>query len=180
MGSVMWAFSDESERADTMYFGVLLVPASRVPPARRALRGLLLPGQRRVHTAKESPRRRRELLDVVAALDVQAVVLHVRRPLGLHRVTARQMLVERACEEVSRSSVVSWQLDDQEPVQAARDRHDIDGHLHRTGESFVYDHRPSASEPLLWAIDAVLWAVGTGGEWRRRVSGIVDVRRIEP
>ena len=177
---MMWAFSDESERADTMLFGVLLVPAAVVAPARRELRALLLPGQRRVHTAKESPRRRRELLDVVAGLDVEAVVFSVRRPAGLHRISARETLLEHACDELARHEVASWLLDDQEPVQAARDRHVIDHHLRGTGSALVYDHRSSASEPLLWAIDAVLWAVGTGGEWRRRVGGLVDVRRIKP
>ena len=176
----MWAFSDESERADTMLFGVLLVPSSAIAPARRELRAMLLPGQRRVHTGKESARRRRELLDVVARIDATAVILSLRRPAGLHRVEARQLLLERACDELSRHTVVSWHLDDQEPVQAARDRFVIDQQLRRADRELVYDHRPSASEPLLWAIDAALWAVGSGGEWRRRVSGIVEVKRVDP
>ena len=43
----------------------------------------------------------------------------------------------------------------------------------------VYDHRSSTSEPLLWAVDAVVWAVGAGGDWRRRVDPIVTVRRVK-
>lgn len=176
----MWAFSDESERADTMLFGVLGVPSPAIAPARRELRAMLLPGQRRVHTAKESARRRRELLDVVAGNDALAVILGLRRPAGLHRVDARRLLLERACDELSRHALVSWHLDDQEPVQAARDRHAIDQQLRRDERELVYDHRPSVSEPLLWAIDAALWAVGSGGEWRRRVSGIGEIKRIDP
>lgn len=53
----MWAYSDESERGATLLFGLTVVPAHRVVEARRRLRSLLLPGQRRLHTAKESPSR---------------------------------------------------------------------------------------------------------------------------
>jgi hypothetical protein len=30
------------------------------------------------------------------------------------------------------------------------------------------------------ASDAALWAVGSGGEWRRRASGIVEIKRVDP
>ena len=95
-----WAFSDESERAATMLLGVMLVEPSAAGEARKALRTLLLPGQRRVHTAKESLRRRRQLLEVVANIE--------------------------------------------------------------------------------WAIDAVLWAAGPGGDWRRRIDERVRVVEIRP
>jgi hypothetical protein len=29
-------------------------------------------------------------------------------------------------------------------------------------------------EPLLWVADAVTWAVGAGGDWRRRVAPMLD------
>src|SRR4051812_6375359 len=94
----MRAFSDESERANLMLFGVLLVPEATVVAARRDLRGILLAGQRRVHTAKESPSRRRLLLDVIAGLDVTGVVLSVRRPPGAHRAALRRRLLEAAIQ----------------------------------------------------------------------------------
>jgi hypothetical protein len=72
---VNWAFSDESERGSLMLFGMMTVSTAEVVRARKELRALLLPGQRRVHTAKESPPRRRQLLDVVGGLDVEAIVL---------------------------------------------------------------------------------------------------------
>ncbi len=66
----MWAFSDESERAGVMLLDVVLVSPGEVAGARRSLRALLLPGQRQVHTAKESPRRRRAVLDPPAGRPV--------------------------------------------------------------------------------------------------------------
>jgi hypothetical protein len=33
---------------------------------------------------------------------------------------------------------------------------------------------------MLWAADALSWAVGAGGDWRRRVDMIVTIRHVEP
>jgi hypothetical protein len=175
-----WAFSDESERGNLMLLGLLLVPAGAVHDARRDLRGLLLPGQRRVHTSDESARRRRQLLDVVASLDATAVVLTIRRPADVRRAEARGRLLAAAAAEVVARHVVTWILDDQHPAQAARDRYDLDHSLRGIPAAPVYDHRPSASEPLLWAVDTIVWAVGAGEDWRRRVEHTVSVRRIGP
>jgi hypothetical protein len=44
----------------------------------------------------------------------------------------------------------------------------------------VFDQRRSHTEPLLWAADALCWAVGIGGDWRRRVETVVTVIDIGP
>ena len=76
----MWAFSDESERSGTMLLSVVLIRPADIAAARVRLNALLLPGQRRVHTAKESARRRHIVLDTVAHIDgLSAVVLLHRR-----------------------------------------------------------------------------------------------------
>ncbi len=176
----MWAFSDESERADRMLLGVLFVETQAVSGARRSLRGLLLPGQRRVHTAKESPRRRLEVLGLVARLEAESVVFVVRRPSGVRRVDARGSLLRAAAAEVMERRAVAWLLDRQDPAQAARDRQVIDRAIHAHPSPVVYDHRTSEGEPLLWAVDALVWAAGAGGEWRRRISAVVEVRAVQP
>lgn len=71
---MLWAFSDESERAGLMLVTVVLLPPGAAQDIRATMRGLLLPGQRRVHTAQESPRRRRVVLDTVARIDELAAV----------------------------------------------------------------------------------------------------------
>ena len=179
----MWAFSDESERANLMVLAVVLVPADAVDDARGALTGLLLAGQRRVHAAKESPRRRRVLLDTVARVEIlTAVVLRYRRTPGVDRLSGRHLLLQAAAGLIVGSGVTAWTLDDQDPTQRARDRasiaHALTGVDHRLHP--VYDHRPSRSEPLLWAADAVCWAAGAGGDWQRRIAGRLTVRDIGP
>lgn len=38
------------------------------------------------------------------------------------------------------------------------------------GKSEAHDR---TSEPLLWVPDALAWAYGKGGDWRRRMDGVV-------
>ncbi len=175
----LWAFTDESERAGLMLLGVLILPAGAIHDARRELRGLLLPGQRRIHTSDESARRRRLLLDVIRTLEAQTIIWTLRRPPGLGRVEARDLLLGAAVRELTSRRVVSWLLDGQDPAQQARDRGAIGRALPAAAPGMVYDHRSSTGEPLLWAVDGVVWAVGAGRDWRRR-AGEVDVRELHP
>ena len=65
-------------------------------------------------------------------------------------------------------------LDRQDPAHTARDRQTIVTALSGT-HSLEYGHRPSHEEPLLWAVDGLVWACGAGGDWRRRVDTLVDI-----
>ncbi len=177
----VWAFSDESERSGVMLFAVVLLEPGEVDSARRRMRELLLPGQRKVHTANESPRRRRIVIDTVSRLDgFSAIVLRYRRPPGTTRVAGRHLLLQAATGLIVGSGVTSWVLDGQDDAQLARDRSAIahalagvDRQLHP-----VYDHRPASSDALLWTADAVCWAVGAGGEWSARLRTVLTIRDI--
>jgi hypothetical protein len=177
----VWAFSDESERADRMLVGVVLIPTGALDTARSRLRGLLLPGQRRIHTSNESSRRRRALLDTLARIEnLTGVVLAFRRPPGTDRVAGRRRLLTAATEQVVHRGVTAWILDDLPPSQRMRDRASVEAALRvlTTGPVPVYDHRRSHTEPLLWAADALCWAAGSGGDWWRRVSGLAEVQEV--
>ena len=133
------------------------------------MRGLLFPGERSFHTAKEHPRRRRQVLHTIAGFDrVTAVVVRYRRPAGVERIDGRRLLIQAATGLVVASGVNLWVLDDQDPHQRDRDRAAITRTL--AGIDPVlrpsFDHRPSRDDPLLWVADAVCWAVGAGNEWR--------------
>lgn len=182
----MWAFSDESERANQMLVGIVFVSPADIGPVRAELRGLLLAGQRRIHTSDESARRRRVLLDTIARTDgLRAVGLIYRRPAGVDRVQGRHLLLGAAACLVVERGVTAWTLDDQHPAQRARDRASIAQTLHHLhpDPALVYDgyeHRRSHTEPLLWAADAICWAIGAGGDWRRRVEAILTIDEVDP
>lgn len=179
----MWAFSDESERSNLMVLGVVLIPPGAVDDGRARLRALLMAGERGLHTSDESQRRRRVLLDTVARTgELSAVVIRYRRPAGTDHIGARHLLLQAATGLVVGSGVSSWTLDNTDPAQRARDRasiaHALGGVDRRLRPD--YDHRRSRTEPLLWAADAVCWAVSAGGDWQQRIAPILTVRDIRP
>jgi hypothetical protein len=38
---------------------------------------------------------------------------------------------------------------------------------------FSYAHVPPTTEPMLWVPDAIAWAYGNGGDWRRRAARLI-------
>ncbi|HWB34749.1 MAG TPA: hypothetical protein VHA75_01865, partial [Rugosimonospora sp.] len=40
--------------------------------------------------------------------------------------------------------------------------------------SLRYEHLRGHEEPLLWIPDAIAWAYGAGGDWRRRISSLLE------
>jgi hypothetical protein len=67
-----------------------------------------------------------------------------------------------------------------EPIDSLvhRDRSVVINEMQRQGRpnGFVYEHLAARLEPNLWAADAVAWAYGAGGDWRRRILGLVDIQ----
>ncbi|HEX9856702.1 MAG TPA: hypothetical protein VGC47_15430 [Acidimicrobiia bacterium] len=43
----------------------------------------------------------------------------------------------------------------------------------------TYSHHTPTNEPLLWVPDAVAWAWGRGGSWRRWIQDLGMVRSVE-
>lgn len=183
MADLRWAYSDESERANTMSMTVAMIAPARAGEIRSTMRGLLLPGQRRVHMAKEGARRQRAIVDVIGSLQgVEAVTARLRRPMQLDRVEARRHLIEHVLDLAIARGVGSWTLEDVPPSQRARDNDAISRVLRLNGaqDRLVYDHRRSHEEPMLWIPDVLGWAVGAGGDWRRRTRGAVEIQEVVP
>lgn len=38
----------------------------------------------------------------------------------------------------------------------------------------AYEHLRPHEDPALWIPDAVAWCFGAGGDWRRRISALVE------
>lgn len=166
-----------------MLLSVAITNQGSVDAARRTMRNLLLSGERRVHAAKESPSRRRLVLDAVGRIDgLSAVVIRLRRPDGVGRLRGRHPFLQAATGFVVSAGVASWSLDDQDVVQRARDRASIAHALAGLTSQLAptYDHRSSYGEPLLWAADAIRWAAGAGGDWRRRLGHVMAPHDLRP
>ncbi|WP_343991771.1 hypothetical protein [Nocardioides dubius] len=136
-------FIDETKAKGYVVVAVLC-PDTSLSLARRAIGGLVLPGQRSIHMKQEGPRRRQAIADVVTGLvpsGVHAVVLDAGRgpsPERVRRKRALEAIVELAA--------------------------------HGSPASLVID----LDQPLLALPDVVAWCWARGGEWRRRVSPVVS------
>lgn len=163
------AFVDESIRGHQRYLlGCVLVEARSLTLCVGHSSTIKI-ANRRVHFTNESPKRRTEILQLIASLPVQSFVVVCRRSHGVRQVEARaaclRIIVEQLqLDEVGRLVVESRQ-DDREDVRLIE-------RVRSAEPQLVFEHRRPKEEPLLWIADAVTWAVGTGGEWRDLVEPI--------
>lgn len=173
------AYVDESIRGRDYILCVSLVPSSEVKVIRRKVRALASPGQRRIHFSRESDGRRRVFLRDVAALGTRSIIYvgrHHDQPVARDAVLTAMVhdLIEIA---------TTWLVLESRAGQDARDRSTIARAMGSRGATALsYVHNQAHEEPLLWVPDAVAWAWGRGGSWRklaRRLELIVEVKKIE-
>jgi hypothetical protein len=168
-----WFFGDEWQRGAR--YGYVVIAASNpqdLAGIRRELRGILLPGERRLHMSGEKPARRRVALDLVARLPVRALVVQT---VG-HPSDAREECLGRLLPMLEKAEAARLTLERPDQAQEARDRRCIRHLLDRGAgpADLVYEHADPHGEPMLWAADIVAWAVGKGNGWAPRVSNIVE------
>ncbi|MGW6443979.1 hypothetical protein [Lentzea sp. NPDC055074] len=167
------AFVDESRRNNTYLLAVALVPPGRLHTFRKALRCLLMSGQRELHCKKETPSRRKAITSRL--VEVQVSVRLYKRSCDQGDEQARQACLRRLVEDLLNAGAHRLVLDS----RAQRDQHDlltIRTSLGRVALStnLVYEHCRASNEELLWIADFAAWCYGSGGEWRERVMPIVE------
>jgi hypothetical protein len=170
------AFVDESARRGEYIICVTTCPAIDLDAARRRLRGLRLPGQRRLHFADENDRRRRSILSKMATLGTCSELYVAKDPSAR---SARAAVIGTAVTQLARRGVRRLTLESREG-QDEQDRIVIYRSL-QGGLPLEYRHVPPRDEPLLWVPDAVAWAHGRGLAWRRtldRLGLVAQVHRV--
>jgi hypothetical protein len=171
--SDLYAFVDESERPGRYVMCALVAEATHLPQLRRIARGLLLPGQGRLHFHNESHRRQRELASrLVEVTDAEISVYICKSAHGRGPTEARACCVRAIVEDLqSREEAVTLFLESR--AQQDREDHDVIRAARRRTPTLMYQHLPAAEDPLLWLPDAYAWLVGAGGQWRRRVEPVL-------
>ena len=171
-------FVDETKQRGYLLVASVVVP-SDLDSVRRMLRGLVLPGQRRLHMKDENDQRRRSIATAIAVSGVTATIYDAgrryrnereRRAACLHtlvRDAARRGDAMLVLEQDD--TLLNW--DNQRLIEFTREA--------GCRDTLRYEHRRAASELLLAAPDAVAWCWAKGGDWRRRIEPIVtDVRTV--
>lgn len=164
------AFVDESIRGRRYLLGCVLVEARSLTSVRRALVDIKI-ANRRVHFTNESPKRRREILTLIASLPVSSFVVVCRRGQGVKESDARSACVRTLVERLQRDEVGRMVL---ESRQDDRDDVRVIERARSAQPRLVFEHRRPKEEPLLWIADAITWAAGTGGEWRDLIDPVFD------
>lgn len=166
-----WVFVDESKAR-----GYYLAAAATQPFARadieRAIRGLLKPGQRRIHFKSESHSRRRELLAEFGRIGLRTTIYQVK---GANDRAGRALCLTGLVDDLL-SAGASNLLIEQDDSLVASDRRLIRNQLTHGArvDQLAYCHVRPTEYPLLWVSDAVAWCHQAGGDWLRRAEPLVD------
>jgi hypothetical protein len=164
-------FVDEN-KARGLLMAAATCPAASVKTNRKALTGLLLAGQRRIHFQKESPARQRKILAAVSELDFEVKLYAALRAHVESRHRCLTAIVRDAAPATERLVVErdesTLDFDRQILYRAVR--------TYRCVDSLQYALLAPHLDPLLWVPDAVVWA--WGGEWREQVREYCEIQAI--
>jgi hypothetical protein len=160
-------FVDET-KARAFILVAVRVDNRDVARLRRGMRGLLMPGQERIHFTKERDKRRRVILAELAQHRLQVLTITSKHPdHGLARAKCLNALVELVARANNAHIVV--EVDDSLAAQDARllARAMQRLSLHRQVSFELASPRQDSG---LWAADAIAWAVNRRGDWLRRIA----------
>lgn len=169
-------FVDETKRRDYLMVASAHL-ATDVASLRSALRELLLPNQRWLHTKDERDSRKRQIVRAIVTAGVQATVYcagaDYRTEKQRREACLRQLVRDnaRAGETVvvfdQDDSLLSW--DNQRLIEFTR--------AEDCRDTFRYEHKNAPTELLLAVPDAIAWCWAKGGDWRARIRPVVIAER---
>lgn len=173
------AYVDESEPGDrrdpgAYILGAVLVTDDAAEDFRTSLRGLKPTGASKLHWTESDHRHRLRVAEELANHVWRGIVV-----VGLHQGTTRserrrRLTLERLLVELAAVGVHTAVLESRGPADRS-DRAHVDAlRAQRAVLGVRIDHRPGASEPLLWAADALCGAIGRD---RRGEPQYLDVVR---
>ena len=171
-------YVDETKNRGYLLVATVVTPRD-LDPIRRTDRGLVLPGQRRLHMKNESDQRRRSIATSIVVSGIQATIYDARRRYGNERERRAACLRSLVNDAARRGdtllvleqddSLLSW--DNQRMIEYTR--------AAECRETLRYEHRRAAAEQLLALPDAIAWCWAKGGDWRRRIEPVITtVRRV--
>lgn len=155
-------FVDET-KSSSLVFAASIVPDARAKSVRADLRKLLLRGQRSIHFAKESDRRRKQILSIISTLEIPTHIFDTGlKPSGASREFGLLALLDHLkpsniCLELDVSSLQRDQvvLSNFENLACAQQR------------EFRYGFEIPSREPLLWLPDLFAWCYQRGGDYKK-------------
>ncbi|MFY1618852.1 hypothetical protein [Micromonospora sp. WMMD736] len=168
-------FVDETKERGLLVAAVVVLPAD-LTAARRTIRDLILPGQRRIHFHKEKDDRRRQIIAAVVKLSAHAVIFDAKRHHDPR--AAREACLVELVQHAAKISATRLVLErDDSTFQA--DRRLLFEQVRKSGTSnnLRYDQLRAHEECLLAIPDALAWCWAKGGRWKTSVQRVVTEAR---
>ncbi len=169
-------YVDES-KAKAYLLAAVMVPSGNLTKFRRIMKSFLMPGQGHIHFVNEKDSRRKQILQALDELGVQARIYRVA---GLNPIVARAVCIEALMDDLVELQVTSLNFELEESAKNS-DVILLRQGLERRGLRAVteYKHLGKSAEPILWIADAIAWSYARGGDFRRRSLILVEnVREI--
>ena len=169
---------------ETKEHGYILVAtvhiAADVDDLRKTLRDkFVLPGQNRIHMAKERDPRRRAIADAICRAGVTATIYDAgcryRDPLDA-RAACLQAIIDGL--PPGEQTLIVLEQDDS---ILHWDKKFLYNAVHAAGVASTvrYAHHRAKTELLLTVPDAIAWCWARGGQWKDRVrAAVVDVKQV--
>jgi hypothetical protein len=166
-------FVDES-KARGLVLAAAACRADEVTAYRKELRGLLLPGQERLHFNHESTARRRKIIGLIGQLDLSIGIYQVARDDKAGRQACLQAVVRDIAGTAHRLII------ERDESTYDFDKRTLTAAFCRYGcrETLRFELLEPKADPLLWIPDAVAWCWVRGGTWRQRIAVNCQVREI--
>ncbi|WP_067183935.1 DUF3800 domain-containing protein [Microtetraspora niveoalba] len=162
---MLTAYVDESLRRrphdDSVYaMAAVVMDAADCEDVRVDLESLRLGKSPRLHWRDESPTRQLAIAERIADMPIRGIVTVYLHGGEVRTERARRRCLERLLIEVDKAGVAAVSIESRTPEQDHLDRGLLTG-LRKARvlpKSLTVRWQPSASEPLLWAADAVVGA----------------------
>jgi len=167
---------DESKQRDYLLVAAVLAPQD-LAPARRAIRGLLLPGQPRLHMKQERDSRRRKILSTIDGISPELLIYRAPSD-GRTEIARRDHCLRRLVDDLHRGGHTRLCLELDQTLRG-KDLQTLIEATHAASRTpwLDYRHERARDEALLAIPDAVAWAWSKGGDWQRRcgITTVIDV-----
>ncbi len=165
-------FVDESKSRGFL-MAAARCPSGDVAVNRKVLRGLLLPGQERLHFRHETDARRRQIISAIERLHLLVDIYRTEQETPSSRERCLAAIVRDTLGEAERLVV------ERDESTLPRDRTTLHAACQRNGfYDLRWDLLAPKLDPLLWVPDAVAWAWVKGGHWRRSVARFSQLREL--
>jgi len=169
-------FVDETKQREYT-LAAIAVPTDALAQARRRMRGLLLGNQRRIHFKDEAVGRKRQILDAIRGLPLEARVYVCES--GAPELRARQLCLERLVRDLAATGADRLVIETDESMLVHDRRVLFNAKAMRADAPFQYAHMRAHEEPLLWVADAVAWCWPHVTPWRPLIQPlVVDVMHV--